>query len=284
MKNKIFIHTNNRQGIGAMLSKFSFERVNSERIPVEFINVDSLDVFKNFSGKTYLRNGKLITYDPTDLQSFTLSRFMPPELMNYEGRALLVDPDIFAIKDTSLLFTMDMSGKNIAACNKLGAWDTSMMVLECNNLHHWKMSEILEQLESKKLDYLDLIRLKKENPETLIDMPRIWNNLDTLTPETKMIHMTNRITQPWSTGLAIDFTPNPLPKILGFIPREPIHKILGKYPTHYLPHPNNTIEKFFFTVAHDALKAGVVTEAFIQKEIEEKHLRPDFLEAMERAL
>jgi lipopolysaccharide biosynthesis glycosyltransferase len=114
---KVFIHTNNKQGIGAILSKFSIERFLSDKeISVEYINVDQLPVFKNFVGKKYLRNGKEMVYNPNDLQSFTLSRFMPPELMNYSGRAVVIDPDIFSIKDISSLFTLDLKGSPIADC------------------------------------------------------------------------------------------------------------------------------------------------------------------------
>ena len=98
MRTIIFIHTNNKQGIGALLSKFSIEQKTAHRndVMIKNINVDDLEIFRNFSGATYLRNGKEITYDTGDLQSFTLSRFMPPELTNYTGRAIVIDPDIFA--------------------------------------------------------------------------------------------------------------------------------------------------------------------------------------------
>lgn len=275
---KIFIHTNNKQGIGAVLSKFSIERsLSNKSIEVGFINVDNLNQFKNFAGKKYLRAGKESVYNPKDLQSFTLSRFMPPELMNYEGRALVIDPDIFALSDISELFSVDMREKAIACCSKKDAWDTSMMVLDCARLKHWKIEDILNKLEKKELDYSDIMTLKIESRDTLMEMSRIWNNLDTLTPETKMIHMTNRLTQPWRTGLPIDFTRNPMPKILGIIPREPIHKILGKYPTHYKQHPIKEVEKWFFKLVDDAIKSGELTKEEIEEEIQKGEVRKDLL-------
>ena len=36
---------------------------------------------------------------------------MPPELMGYQGRAVVIDPDIFAIGDIWELLTRDMQGK-----------------------------------------------------------------------------------------------------------------------------------------------------------------------------
>jgi len=279
MKKKIFIHTNNKQGIGALISKFSFESTLSDKnISVEFINVDVIDVFKNFAGKTYTRNGKDITYNPADLQSFTLSRFMPPELMNYEGRAVVVDPDIFALKDISELFSMDLHGKSIACCSKKGAWDTSMMVLDCAKLQHWNMGGILKSLVRKERNYSEIMTLEKEPDDSVLDVSRIWNNLDTLTPETYMIHMTNRLTQPWKTGLPIDFTRNSPGKYIGIIPKIWALKLRGKWPSVYQKHPDRKIENLFFSLAKNAYLAGSITKSDIEKDIETKDVRPDILQ------
>ena len=276
---KIFIHTNNKQGLGAILSKYSFEKNSSNSsVDTEFINVDNLEVFKKFVGKKYKRSGREVVYDPNDLQSFTLSRFMPPQIMGYEGKALVIDPDVFAVTDVNDLLTIDLQGKAIAACRKKDAWDTSVMVLDCSKLKHWRIENILEDLMEKKLDYANLMTLKQEDQSSILEIPRIWNSLDTLTPETKMIHMTNRLTQPWKTGLPIDFTIAPMPKFFGIIPREPVHKILGKYPTHYQKHPNEEIEKLFFGLVKDAVNSGSLTKNEIANQISLGYVREDLLE------
>lgn len=280
--NKIFIHTNDKQILGAILSKYSIEKNLSDKgIDIDFINVDNHSAFKNFSGVKYLRGKKEVTYNPHDLQSFTLSRFGPPELMNFTGRAIVIDPDIFAVADISELFKLDLQGKSIAACRKNNAWDTSMMILDCSKLKHWKISTILEKLKNKEIDYVDIMSLKLEPEGSILEMPRLWNNLDKLTPDTKLLHTTNRITQPWRSGLPIDFTISPLPKIFGIIPREPIHKLLGKYPTHYLNHPDKSIESFFFKLASSALQNNVVTRERIQQEIDKGDVRIDFFKKLE---
>jgi hypothetical protein len=273
---KIFIHTNNKQLLGAKLAKFAIERKLSRNIPVDYINVDELNIFKSFSGKRYLRNGAEISYDPSDLQSFTLSRFMPPELMNYQGKAVVIDPDIFALSDIAELFDLNIGEATVACCSKKGAWDSSVMLMDCNQLQHWNMETFLKKLENKELDYVDIMQLRKEG--NVYDLPRVWNSLDEITPETMMLHTTNRLTQPWKTGLPIDFERNPLPKLFGIIPREPIHKLLGKYPTKYLPHPDKNIENLFFALVKEALGSGKVTESEVQYEISQGHVRADLLE------
>lgn len=278
MPQKVFIHTNNKQLIGAKLAQFAIERGLPKRSPieVEILNVDSLTVFKDFIGKKYLRNGKEVAYDPNDLQSFTLSRFMPPEQMKYGGRSIVIDPDIFAIRDITPLMNMELGNAPVAACRKKDAWDSSVMVMDNAQLAHWKISDFLKALGNKQVDYAEIISLKFE-PEVK-ELSRDWNSLDALTPATKMLHTTNRLTQPWKTGLPIDFTVNPMPKILGIIPREPIHKLLGKYPTHYQPHPDKKIEAWFLKLVADALKAGAVTRKEIEKEISSGNVRKDLME------
>lgn len=266
---------------GAELARFAITRFlpKDTDIEVTFINVDELPVFQSFAGKSYLFAGTERTYNPKDLQSFTLSRFMAPELMNYQGKAVVIDPDIFAVKDISGIFDLDMQGKSIAACNKKDAWDTSFMLMDCAKLTHWKMESILQGLADKKIDYVsDVTSLNREPKESLLSIPRIWNNLDTLTPETLAVHMTNRITQPWSTGLPIDFTRNKMPKIFGIIPREPVHKLLGKYSTHYQKHPDSRIEELFFTLVKEALAVGGISRELIQSEINKKHVRSDLFQ------
>ena len=45
-----------------------------------------------------MRKGKIKTFKD-DLQSFTLLRFYGPEFIDYKGKILVIDPDVFAIKN-----------------------------------------------------------------------------------------------------------------------------------------------------------------------------------------
>ncbi len=280
MKTTIFIHTNNKQGIGAILATFSIKQQTTHRtdVDVKTINVDELPIFRQFAGTTYKRSGRDVTYDPADLQSFTLSRFMPPELNSYSGRAIVIDPDIFAVNSIDGLLDLDLKGRAIAACGKKDAWDSSMMLMDCSKLRHWKIENILTNLREQTLDYADIMTLKTEDPTTILEVPRRWNSLDEIKDDTGLLHTTNRITQPWRTGLPVDFTRNPLPKLFGIIPREPIHKLLGKIPTHYQPHPDSRVENWFIKLVQDAYKTGALTNTYIQAEIEAQHVRKDLLE------
>lgn len=273
----VFIRTNKKQILGAYLGKHAILRTaaHPEQINVQNILVDDIPLFRDFQGKKYQRHGQTITYDLNDLQSFTLSAFMAPELAGYQGRAMVIDPDIFALQDVASLFERDLQGKALAARAKRGFWDTSVMMLDCARLTHWKMKNILDDLAAGKTTYEDWMSLRHEQ---VSELEAEWNSWDVLTDETKLLHTTNRLTQPWRTGLKIDFTRNPAPKLFGLIPREWIMKLRGQLPSRYQPHPDKKIEAFFFELAKDALRAGVVTEEMVRAEIAAGHVRTDFLE------
>ncbi|HEY4502319.1 MAG TPA: hypothetical protein VJH21_00615 [Candidatus Paceibacterota bacterium] len=273
MEKQVFIQSNNKQLLGARLAKFAIEKNASKPIHIEILNVDELPIFKKLNGKEYLFNETEIrVYDDTDLQYFTLTRFMPPEQMQFSGRAVVIDPDIFALTNIHTLLEHDMGEHAILACSKKGAWDSSVMLLDCEKLLHWRIADIIERLVTKKIDYTTIMTLQKENVE---ELERAWNSLDELNDHTKMLHTTNRLTQPWKTGLPIDFTRNKMQKFFGIIPRELIHKLLGKYQTRYQQHPNKDIETFFFELTKDALRCGAITKDYVQHEIESGHVRPD---------
>lgn len=283
MKTGIFIQSDHKQLLGAKIAKHAMEtrgRAREHHIPVHIMLVEDMPVFTKFSGMTYRRGEETRTHDAQDLQFFTLSRFMPPELMEYEGRALVIDPDIFALKDVLPLISTDLQGNHLAACRKKEAWDSSVMVLECNTLQDWNIEKLLSGLKNGTEDYRDWMQLRRE--AQVFEIPRTWNSLDELLPDTNMLHTTTRLTQPWKTGLPIDFTPGKPPKLFGFIPREPLLKLRGKWPTHYQPHPDTRIEQLFLELLNDALIAKAITREELQDAVEKQFVRSDIFAAIER--
>jgi len=101
MNPTVFIHTNAKQLVGAKVSAYSLKKMskNSERFAVQILNLDNYPSLLKYDGARYLNKGSYRTWRASDLQSFTLLRFLPPQLMNYEGRAVVIDPDIFAVSD-----------------------------------------------------------------------------------------------------------------------------------------------------------------------------------------
>ena len=94
MKQKIYICTNDEQLLCAKLAKFIIEKVNTHPInSIEIVHNRSFPVLKELSNQEYLRKGKREIYSPNDMQSFTFLRFAIPELMSFDGQALVIDPD-----------------------------------------------------------------------------------------------------------------------------------------------------------------------------------------------
>ena len=86
-----------------------------------------------------------------------------------------------------------------------GCFATSVMLLDCAKLAHWDGEKQFDAMFSFDLDYKDWVCLLREDPDTIGAFESFWNDFDNLTPDTRLLHNTKRQTQPWKTGLPIDF-------------------------------------------------------------------------------
>ena len=81
------------------------------------------------------------------------------------------------------------------------------MLLECAKLRHWQVEKQFRELFTFERDYRKWINLQYEDPSTIGPLEPEWNDFDRLTEQTKMVHNTRRKTQPWKSGLPVDFIP-----------------------------------------------------------------------------
>jgi hypothetical protein len=107
-----------------------------------------------------------------------------------------------------------------------------------------------------------------------------------LTPETKFLHTTKRKTQPWKTGLPVDFMPPEKPgafAVLGWI-NQVRRRVFGDYAFlgHYSRHPDPNQERFFFGLLRECVDKGLVSEAMLRDEMRQNHVRHDAFEVLER--
>jgi hypothetical protein len=276
MKPTVIIHTNNKQMLGALVSAHSYRR--NSRDPAAFdVRILGASNYPELqqAGKSLVRGGHERAWDPDDLQSFTPLRFAVPDLMGHEGLALVTDPDVFAVGDVGELFTRDLEGKAIWCRPRPGYHKitdplaTSVMLLDCGKLPHWRFADDLEALWSHRLDYLDWINLTRESLETIGLLEPEWNDFDHLTVRTKLLHNTKRRTQPWKTGLPIDFTFRERGLLNFALP------IVRMVAPRYTRHPDPNQEAYFYALLADAIDAGAVTEQQVEKEVASGHVRPD---------
>jgi hypothetical protein len=291
----VFIHTNHKQILGAHVGERALRHFssNNDKFDVKFIETKDHPFLKVREGDEFLRNGVKRAWKMDDLQSFTPLRFMPPQLMGYKGRAIVMDPDVFAVSDIWELLNRDMGGKAILCRPRSriskdinGSMATSVMLLDCAKLSHWKPEQQFNEMFDGDRDYKKWITLQYEERELLGLLEKNWNDLDVLNQDTKMLHTTKRWTQPWKSGLPIDFMPADKSK---YFP--PIgwamhlrRKLFGDYGLlgKYKDHPDKNQEDLFFGLLKECLEMGTVTQEMVDFEMSQDHVRHDAVEVVSR--
>jgi hypothetical protein len=287
MKPTVFIHTNERQRLGALVAAHALRRHSTQPDAFEIRLLEAKDFGFPAAreGQPFLRGGVARIWRMDDLQSFTPLRFLPPRLMEFHGRALVIDPDIFAVGDVWELLSSDMQGKAVMGRRRTPGKRciaSSAMLLDCGALREWDAEREFAELFEFERDYKDWICLHHVPEAKKGYFEPEWNDFDRLTPATKMLHNTKRRTQPWKTGLPVDFVPaDKLGKIplLGALNRLRA-RVFGEYAFlgSYSPHPDPNQEAFFFGLLGECLKRGSVTEDLVREEMARDHVRHDALE------
>jgi hypothetical protein len=258
----VFIHTNHKQMVGALVAQYALKRNSShaDRFDVRIIDTADYPWLREHEGQMYLRDGVKRVWLNEDLQSFTPLRFMPPKLMGYEGRAIVIDPDIFAVGDVWELLSRDMQGKAIMCRMRSGpkglidkCYASSVMLLDCAQLTHWDAEAGFREMFRFERDYQPWICLKLEDRETIGFFEHEWNDFDRLTSRTKMLHNTRR-------------------------------KLFGEYALlgNYKQHPDENQEHFFFGLLKECVEQGIVTEEMLKEQLARNHVRHDAFEVQER--
>ncbi len=287
MKPTVFIHTNERQRLGALVAAHALRRhsTHADAFEIRLLETKDFGFLAEREGQPFLRDGAPRIWRMNDLQSFTPLRFLPPRLMGFAGRALVIDPDIFAVGDVFELLSRDMQGKAVMGRRRSPGKvciATSAMLLDCSALREWDAEREFAELFEFKRDYKDWICLHHVPEHTKGFFEPEWNDFDRLTPATKMLHNTKRRTQPWKTGLPVDFVPaDKLGKIplLGALNRLRA-RVFGDYAFlgRYARHPDPNQEAFFFGLLSECLALGSVTEDLLREEMARNHVRHDALE------
>jgi hypothetical protein len=295
LKPTVFIQTNDKQLVGALVSQYSLKRnsAHAAEFDVRILHYEDYPFFRAREGQLFLRGGGWRAWESEDLQSFTPLRFMPPELMGYRGRALVIDPDVFAVGEVWDLLARDMGGKAIMCVPRPGHNDrpdylaTSVMLLDCGKLAHWQVERDFGQMFEGKRDYVEWIDLGLEPRATIGLLGPEWNDFDHLDGKTRLLHNTKRRTQPWKTGLPVDFTVRQAR--LGAHPatwlRFAKQRLLGdgKGREHYRRHPDPRQEKFFVDLLRECVEKDIVSRALLKEHMAKNNLRHDILALIDGA-
>ena len=294
MRPCVFIHTGRRQWLPALVGRHSLLRASrhADAFDVQFLKADDHAFLRERDGQPFLQQGERKVWRHADAQSFSPLRFMPPQTMGYQGRAVVLDPDIFAVGDIWELLSRDMDGNAILARPRAGTMEpgcamiTAVMLLDCARLTHWRCAADFAEAFAFRRDYATWMALQLEPLETVGRLADEWNDLDHLSPGTKLLHNTQRRTQPWLSGLPIDFASGAnsverrvaaswLDRLRGRPRRDPR--------STYQPHPDRRQEQLFFGLLAECLREGTITETMLREEIALAHLRPDAFALLDRA-
>jgi hypothetical protein len=123
------------------------------------------------------------------LTPFTFSRFMVPELQNYEGWAAFMDIDMIVLGDIAELFALANDRYAVMVCkNELRFEWTSLMLFNCAKCKMLTPKYVQEANGLHKIEWA---------PEKEIgDLPPQWNHLvgyDDPDPNAKLVHFTQGI-------------------------------------------------------------------------------------------
>lgn len=280
MKPTVFVQANDRQLFGAKISAYSFKRNSPtpDDFDVRIINIRDFPRLME-RDRSILRDGYVRPWDPDDLQSFTPLRFAPPTLTGFERRAVIVDPDCFAVGDVAELFARDMNGKAIFAVwqepqsGKEARWASSVLLLDCAKLRHWDFDNLIDGLFAQAFDYLPWNRLELEDPSTIGRLEPEWNEFDSLRPSTRILHTTRRRTQPWKTGLPVDYTLHEA---------GPWKFVESLWRPRYARHPDPSVEAYIYSLLAEMLDTGEVTADDLRREMAADHMRHDSLKLVDR--
>lgn len=144
--------------------------------------------------------------------AFSFSRFLIPELQNYQGRAVYLDSDMLVMSDITELFNYPIGENHLVVTSQSSppqAWANSedfisgpqfsVMVIECSKAK-WSVDQIIDLLDSNAMSYSDVLHKMLIVPAERIDssLDPNWNSLEYYDPnETKLLHFTVVPTQPW---------------------------------------------------------------------------------------
>jgi hypothetical protein len=292
----VVIHTNDQQLVPALVGAYSLKArsKNPEFFEVRILRLEETPHLYNREGQKFVwwDARRTAVWRRSDLQSFAPLRRMVPELLGFVGRALVLDPDVFAIGDVNELLSRGMDGRAILCrprqvheipdvyrAQRSQLYSSAVMLLDCAQLRNWDWARDIDALFSCRLKLTPWLSLMDVPSERIGLFEEEWNDRDTLTPDTKLLHNTEISTQPWKTGLRADYHeyaprgPMPLQWLTHRAVRLRHQRTLT--PLLYRPHPDPAQEDLFFGLLNEALESGEISERLVRRAIRRRHLRSD---------
>lgn len=176
---------------------------------------------------------------------FSLYRYIIPALCGHKGRAIYLDSDMICLGDIGELYDMDMNNNQFLSVRSYGKgeWATSVMLIDCYK-SRFDLEKYFEDIDSGLYSYLDFCRFSpvflKYHDYDIGELGQEWNSFDKYDGNTKLVHYTALMTQPWQ-------------------------------------YPNHPFGDLWFDYLNEAIKARVVTDDDIHLSLARGYVRPDII-------
>lgn len=183
---------------------------------------------------------------------FSFQRFAIPALKGYRGRAIYVDSDMQVFRDIRELWAWPFEGAQILSARLIAGSPRrpqhSVMVLDCEALAHWKVADLVADLERGRWTYEQFMYELAAADRVEAALPHTWNDLERYEEgQTALIHYTDMNDQPWLA-------------------------------TH------NVNARHWCQALMDAVKDGFIPLAFVRGEVEKGWVRPSLLYQLEHGI
>ena len=273
---KIYIQSNKYQKIAAKISAYSFERFG---LKTEYINFEDNKILNKYLFYHYLIKDKTCIFKD-DLQSFTILRFLAPQINNYNDKILVIDPDVFALKDPTHMIDL-ISNFDIACTFRNNNPRSEVMLINSNKVK-WNFENICQKVFNKQLDYSQLMNLNFDPNLKIKEINKKYNSIDVVDKDTILLHTSNRITQPWKEGLAINFERHNL-KIKDYL-KFYIRKFFNlKYDQYmfankFIKHPNRNVYNIIKNLFNEAIKENFIHNNEIEDAVHKGYISNKFIQ------
>lgn len=138
-----------------------------------------------------------------NVTEFSNYRFVIPLVCEFQGRAIYMDSDIICLRDPCELFDTPMGEHDLLArADAYGGdrWAGSVMLLDCARAR-FDVERYFADVERGEYTSEDLHQLRpaflRVHPLKVGRLDPSWNDLDHLDSNTKLLHYTHLLTQPW---------------------------------------------------------------------------------------
>lgn len=139
-----------------------------------------------------------------NVTEFSNFRFVIPQLCGFQGRAIWLDSDMICLGDIGELFDTPMDDCDFLAkaeaYHGAGTWGLSVTLMDCARCR-FDIDGYFEEVDRGQYSSMDLHQMTpvflRHHPFKIGKLDPHWNVFDQHDRNTKLIHYTNLLTQPW---------------------------------------------------------------------------------------